>query len=108
MKTFSVSIKGDEVWCDVDKVRVQRGQTKVFDVRLDKTLVTDYKLHVRVPPKQDPEHCIHVQQISDKLVKLIDNNRAPGEIKFDIELVPFPNSNKGTVKPLDPIIVNEN
>lgn len=106
MRTFHAYVdeKTGKVGCKPPTMHVPHGYEE-FAVYLDDKWVRKYKLFVDIDGAS--EACIEKQRLNTSAIVLKDDNTAPCEAKFSIELKPLPGSRAPGVKPLDPIFVNE-
>jgi hypothetical protein len=105
MRTFEISVSDDKVACDPLKMHVAPHAWETFGVKLDRSLEHQYKLKISL--SRDPSNCLKKQRLSSSAYVLEDHNKAIGEPKFSIELVPLPETGAKDVDALDPIFVNE-
>ena len=107
MRTFNAYVdkSARKVVCDKEKMHVPGHYYEEIAVCLKSPWLKKYELKVNVT--KDPHDCVETQTLNTSTVVIKDNNDDPGEIKFEIALERLPGSRAENVKPLDPIIENE-
>ena len=104
MRSFQISVRDEEVKCDIPTMHVPPDIKENFAVYLEDDIVCKYKLD-DLEFSDNEEAWLTQQRLNDTTIILRDNNKSESEPKFTVKLIP--RGDNPEVDELDPRVVNE-